>query len=158
MNYKQRLVYVLLVILTMVLFLGLTHKVVEAYWYDWLLGGTREVVVELPIVYKYGDTIPIEHIREIISQYATSTKAYEIERTIWCESFNKNIQSYIIDKHGNREDSWGIAQINLYWNPSVTKEQALDPEFAIKWMSDRWGKTKWYGWIRKTDSCNSIYR
>ena len=107
--------------------------------------------------YKLGDKVPVNYVKEIISQYATSTKAYEMERTIACESQYWNVQSKVIS-HGVREDSWGLAQINLYWNPSVSREQALDPEFAIKWMSDRWGKTKWYGWNRITDTCNPIYK
>ena len=137
----------------------IVYKTAEAGIVDWLLGGTKTIVIinEPPkITYKLGDKIPIEYVRGLISQYATGTKAYEMERTIACESQYWNVQSNVISR-GLREDSWGIAQINLYWNPSVTKEQALDPEFAIKWMSERWGVTKWYGWNRTTNSCNPIY-
>lgn len=143
----------------MCLIFSFTYKITEAHILDWLRGGVKTIIVEMPTkTYEYGDTIPQEYIREIIAKYATGTKAYQMERTIYCESYNKNIQSYIIDRNGNREDSWGIAQINIFWNPTVTKEQALDPVFAIKWTSERWGKTKWYGYISKTDSCNIIYK
>lgn len=109
---------------------------------------------EIKIVYKEGDEIPVEVIREIISRYATGTKAYQMERTIYCESSNKNVQSYIV-KNGIREESYGIAQIHL---PShkITKEQALDPEFAIKFMSDNFDKIKWYGYLKSEDRCNTI--
>jgi len=78
-------------------------------------------------------------------------------KTIYCESGYKNIQSNIVSK-GERENSWGLAQINLKWNPQVEKEQALDPHFAIKWMSDNWETTKWYGLNRADNTCNLIYK
>jgi len=151
-------VYISIIILCLILGLFF-YKTAEAGVIDWLLGGVRTVEVEAKEIevvkpsYKLGDKIPVEYIIELISQHATGTKAYQMERTIYCESHYWNVQSNII-KNGSREDSWGIAQINLYWNPSVSREQALDPEFAIKWMSDRWGKTAWYGYINATDSCN----
>lgn len=109
---------------------------------------------EIKMVYKEGDEIPVEVIREIISRYATGTKAYQMERTIYCESSNKNVQSYIV-KNWIREESYGIAQIHL---PShkITKEQALDPEYSINFMSERWEDTKWYGYLRLEDKCNII--
>lgn len=108
--------------------------------------------------YSLGDTVPEFVIDEIISRYATGTKAIEMKKTIYCESHYYNVQSNVINRYGQREDSWGIAQINLYWNPSVSLTNALDPEFAIKWMSDNWGHTKWYGWNRESDSCNPVYK
>lgn len=105
------------------------------------------------IRYELGDRIPEKTIDSLIAKYATGTKAYQMKRTLYCESMGyQNIQSLIV-KDGEQEDSWGIAQLNLYWNKDVTKEQALDPEFSIKWMSERWETTKWYGYIRKTDKC-----
>ena len=97
-----------------------------------------------------------EKIIRLVDSYATGTKAYEMKKTIYCESGYKNIQSNVV-KNGVREDSWGVAQINLYYHPQVTKEQAMNEEFAVKWMSDNWGKVKWYGYIKATDICNEIY-
>lgn len=151
--------YALFILFCILLSLSV-YKTVEAHVVDWLLGGTRtvEVVLEPVKVYSLGEKIPEDVIDSIIAKHATGTKAYAMKRTLSCESRYWNVQSGIIDRNGNREDSWGIAQINLYWNPSVTKEQALDPEFAIKWMSERWGVTKWYGWDAKTDTCNPVYK
>lgn len=119
---------------------------------------SQDVKKEVAIVYKLGDVIPEKVIDGLIAQYATGTKAYQMKRTIECESFGfQNIQSKIITKKGVKEDSWGIAQINLYWNPQVSKEQALDPQFAVKFMSDNWRKTKWYAYLPETDSCNFVY-
>jgi hypothetical protein len=106
--------------------------------------------------YQLGDTIPEEVIDELIARYATGTKAYQMKRTLYCESGYKNIQSNIV-KNGIREPSYGIAQIHQPSHPTVTREQALNPEFAIKFMSDNWGKVAWYGYIKSTDSCNQIY-
>lgn len=97
-----------------------------------------------------------EKVIRLVDTYATGTKAYEMKKTIYCESGYKNIQSNVV-KNGIREDSWGVAQINLYYHPQVTKEQAMNEEFAVKWMSNNWGKVRWYGYIRATDSCNEIY-
>lgn len=159
MNYKVGLYFTYLVYLFTILgtlYAFLAPKVANAWLFN---KPVEEVKVEtISFSYQEGDKIPEFVIDELISRYATGTKAYEMKRTLWCESYYRNVQSYIIDKNGNREDSWGIAQINLYWNPSVTKDQALDPEFSIKWMAERWGKTKWYGWIKETDSCNIIYK
>ena len=114
-------------------------------------------VEEIHFNYALNEKVPEFVIDELISRYATGDKAYGMKRTIFCESHYWNVQSNVINKYGQREDSWGLAQINLYWNDSVTKSQALDIEFAIKWMSDHWDTTKWYGWDREKDICNSVY-
>ncbi len=50
--------------------------------------------------------------------------------------YNPSIQSRMII-NGEREDSYGLAQINLYWNPDITYEQAIDPEFSIDFLARR---------------------
>jgi len=102
--------------------------------------------------YKLGDVLKKEEVKKIISIYATGTKAYQMLRTIECESHFRNIQSLVVSK-GVKEDSWGIAQINLYWN-DVSKEEALDPYYSVKFMSDNWETIKWYGYLRSKDICN----
>jgi hypothetical protein len=129
--------------------------IISAYWYPVELVATNTSMQKQ--VYSLGDTIPEEVIDSLIAKYASGTKAYQMKRTLYCESGYKNIQSNIV-KNGVREDSWGIGQINLYWNNGISKKEALDPEFAIKWMSERWGKTKWYGYLIKEDKCNTIYQ
>jgi hypothetical protein len=120
----------------------------------------KETVIELKEevkVYKLGDSLTKQEVESIISEYATGTKATQMSRTIFCESGYKNIQSNVV-KNGIREDSWGLSQIHLPSHPTVTKEQALDPNFAIKFMSDNFYKVKWYGLNRVTDTCNPIYK
>lgn len=66
-------------------------------------------------------------------------------KTIKCESQYKNVQSNYI-KHGIREDSWGISQINLYYNPEITLDQTLDPEFSINFMAEQFSKGQARKW------------
>lgn len=109
--------------------------------------------VDEEISFKEGDLVPQFVIDKIIEQHATGTKAYMMSKTVYCESRNYNVQSYIV-KNGIREPSYGLSQIHLISHPSITKEQALDVNYAIKWMSDNWENTAWYGYDRLNDHCN----
>lgn len=72
---------------------------------------------------------------------ATETKyglTDDFYNTLKCESDGwQNVQSYIPHAAGpnGREDSWGVVQIHLPDHPEVTKEEALDPEWAVKWAA-----------------------
>lgn len=82
-----------------------------------------------------GTTYSEQQIAELVSVYSTkygvnSTKVLE---TIRCESRFKNVQSGIIS-NGVRENSWGVVQIHLNSHPTISKQQALQPEFALEWM------------------------
>lgn len=54
------------------------------------------------------------------------------------------LQSHVKDPKGpnGREDSWGMCQINLKYNPEVTKEQAQNVDFCLDWMAERFSKGK----------------
>jgi hypothetical protein len=67
---------------------------------------------------------------------------------IKCESrWDPDTQSEIPAKGPNgREDSWGLAQIHLPSHPSVSREQAQDPVFALNWMADKWSEGKHRLW------------
>ena len=68
----------------------------------------------------------------MLRQYDISEKDIgTILRVLECESNFRNIQSEIINEKGERELSFGIAQIHLPSHPDVTMEQALDEEFSI---------------------------
>jgi hypothetical protein len=64
---------------------------------------------------------------------------------IECESqFNPTIQSHHVYTEtnvppgydaGDREQSFGLVQIHLPAHPSISKAQALDPEFAIDFLA-----------------------
>lgn len=91
----------------------------------------REVQIEVKINWT------TERIRKEIEKRAVEygVSAAEMDRVIRCESgYDIDIQSHWIQPYG-REQSWGLAQIHLPAHPNVTKEQAIDPEFAIRFMA-----------------------
>ena len=96
----------------------------------------------------------IEHLIGVIQQKAKlyGVSAYQMQRTIECESRFNNVQSSAY-KNGIREDSWGLSQIHLPSWPEVSQEEALTEEFAIEWMASHWNKAVWYGYSRKLDKC-----
>lgn len=104
-------------------------------------------------------TVPIAHAeekvwtQEMVKELARDTaKRYGLNtqkflHTLNCENlFRAKGQSERVDSKGEREDSWGSAQINLYWNPNVTKEEAEDPSFAILWMAEEWNSGQAWKW------------
>lgn len=61
------------------------------------------------------------------------------------------IQSGYPDPTGpnGQEDSWGVAQINLPANRSVTRAMAQNPLYAVPFMADAWAAglaTHWSQW------------
>lgn len=108
---------------------------------------TNEVIAEARIDYLIG------RVYNVAKVYGVS--GYQMERTIECESRFNNVQSSAY-QNGVREDSWGIAQIHLPSHPDVSREEAMNEEFAIDWMAKHFNDpyVTWYGYNRKTDKCN----
>lgn len=95
-------------------------------------------------------------------EYSTSTaetivRAYAVKYgvsgdemwgTTLCENkgLDPTAQSSVIMKSGKRENSWGNSQINLYWHPEVTKEQAQDPYFSADFMGRYFAAGKQSQW------------
>ena len=83
--------------------------------------------------------------KEVLINFADAmANKYKVNKkpfitTLDCESGFKNIQSRVLKKGGpnEREDSWGIAQINLPSHPSITRAQALDPYWSIEWAAQK---------------------
>jgi hypothetical protein len=66
---------------------------------------------------------------------------------IRCESgFIEDVQSRLYYKTGGREQSYGLVQIHLPHHPTVTYEQAIDPEFAIDFLARHLSEGKGYLW------------
>jgi len=106
-----------------------------------LFGGTEIVYAKEPVAKEVlievvTDWTPERIQQEIKEQAEKYNVSAEVMNTvISCESMGSTtIQSYHY-KDGVREDSWGLVQINLPHNPNVTKEQALDPKFAIEFLA-----------------------
>lgn len=81
---------------------------------------------------------------EIEEQAAKYGKSADYMRAIIkCESHGSTtIQSHHV-KNGVREKSYGLSQIHLPSHPTVTREEAIDPEFAINFLAKNLGKVKW---------------
>lgn len=86
--------------------------------------------------------IKVISIDGLISQ---SAQEYGLNRlhfyaTLDCESDgfrDIGIQSLIPDSNGpnGHENSWGIAQIDLDYHPDISKNEAIDPSFAIDYAA-----------------------
>ena len=92
-----------------------------------------------------------KEIDDRAKEYGVS--ASEMKRVMYCESSGSTtIQShYRYTKNnvpkgyavGDREESYGLFQIHLPAHTDVTKEQAIDPKFAIEWTAKHWKDTRW---------------
>lgn len=101
----------------------------------------QEVLIEVQVDWTK------ERIRKQVQEQAEkyAVPFDEMWETILCESgASTTIQSHYIRKDGTREQSYGLAQIHLPDHPTVTKEQAIDPVFAIDFMAKNWHKVRWY--------------
>ena len=96
---------------------------------------------------KYGEVYDRSEIEKLSVRYAKQygVDPHKMVETIECETDFSNVQSDIT-QNGVREDSWGIAQINLRWHPNVTKQQALTPEFAVEFMAKMFSQGKAERW------------
>ena len=98
-----------------------------------------QTVDKLPLPAKAPVAKPDGSITAFISEMAAKygINGNRFLATLKCESGLKSIQSRIPKKGGpnGREDSWGIAQINLPSHPTVTRAEAMDPYFAIEWAA-----------------------
>ncbi len=89
-------------------------------------------------------------IQTIVQKAATQygVDASQMYQTMQCEdrTLDPLVQSSVPDRHGpnGRENSWGITQIDLDYNPDITKEQAQDPVFSADLMAKNFSKGKQY--------------
>lgn len=84
-------------------------------------------------------------IQDKVMQYADlyGVSRQELYKVVECESgFDPGIQSFHPSPTGpnGREDSWGLAQINLPYHPDITREQAVNPDFALDYIASEFAK------------------
>jgi len=83
-------------------------------------------------------TIP-EKIDFYASKYQVSKEV--MNTVVKCES------NYKPDAVGDRGNSFGLSQIHLpSWGGQITKEEALDPDFALEFMAEKLSKGKGNLW------------
>jgi len=105
-------------------------------------------------VISQGKLTPREIMEVKAYEYHVSPKL--LDKIITCESnWNTTLQSkhiYKTDrpregvKKGQREQSFGLVQIHLPAHPNITKQQALDPEFALDFLAKNVAKGKGMMW------------
>lgn len=108
-------------------------------------------VVPLPPVAIFMDVPVPPDVEDLIYQAEAkyNLKDDSLYETLKCESIGwKNGQSKIPHKGGPNgyEDSWGVAQIHLPAHKDITKEEALDPVFAVDWAASEFAAGRAYEW------------
>lgn len=103
------------------------------------------------------EEIPSQELKSLIKHYSDKYKVsyYEMYKIVECETaetFDPTIQSNYYE-NGVREDSWGLAQINLPSWPDVKKSQAIDKDFALDFLASHLAKKEGYWW-----SCYKILK
>lgn len=93
----------------------------------------KETIVEPHRASQHDDKVKIE---EAVMRYCPIEQRGMALYIIEAESQFTLGQSRILDPKGpnGREDSWGPAQINLFWNPSITRSQAQNIDFSINFL------------------------
>jgi hypothetical protein len=88
---------------------------------------------------------------ELIEKYSLKWQVSPVltASIISCESDNNPMAHALTEK----EDSWGLVQINLKAHLHITKSQATNPEFAINFLTENIAKGNapqmWYTCYRK---------
>lgn len=111
----------------------------------------------IPATPVYADSVQLPTVEYSTSSAEMIVRAYAVKwgvsgdemwQTTLCEnpSLDPKKRSDVILKNGVHENSWGNSQINLYWHPEVTKEQAQDPFFAADFMGEYFSKGKMSQW------------
>lgn len=110
-----------------------------------------KLLVLVFIVYKSMSTVsaeaPVRTLdqytpRELVAYYAKEYNVSEerMTKTIFCESsFNPNAI-------GDGGKSFGLSQIHLPSHPSVSKEEATNPQFAVEFMAQAFSKGQQKMW------------
>lgn len=82
---------------------------------------------------------------EIAEEYDVSYDT--MQKVVHCESrFIPDTQSFHYFDDGTRENSWGLSQIYLDVWTDITKEQANNPEFALRFMAEKFSEDKHHLW------------
>lgn len=108
-----------------------------------------DVVTGAPLETTYTKAELLDKVYKYAAIHHNSSK--NIINTINCENkeWDVDLQSRIINKKGEREDSWGLAQIHLPSHPNITKVQATDPDFALNYIAEHLGRDDSWSCYRK---------
>lgn len=104
------------------------------------------------LLFATGTNSPVEMRMLVEEALQGSPNKTEIMQVIECESgFDALTQSQHKDPKGPNglENSWGLVQINLDWNPDVTLTEALDWRYSLEFIKRKFAtgkKSMWTCW------------
>lgn len=134
MSKINPLTIVLCVFLLGMMVLNLPHKAkieavspikpVEAEYYNYDICGLDAVVCE--------DENAEAIIRKVAKEYGVSEE--KMLALAKCES---QLGQMMVGDTNLPKPSYGLFQINLYFHPNITKEQAMDYEWSAKWTAEQ---------------------
>ncbi len=115
---------------------------------------TEEPALPLPPVQVASKDTSRDNLKKMLRDIAwrkgmSESTIEQIETTIQggvsplCPSGESNWNPNAVGDHGT---SFGLAQIHLPAHPGITKEQALDPEFALNFITDQFIKGNEWMW------------
>lgn len=107
----------------------------------WVINKTNAFIAKAPvrseIIWENVKEWDSENIQAMVEDFSDWYNIPYLPQLIKCESRFKNVRSDIINDKGEREPSYGIAQIHLPSHPDVSLSEAMDPYLAIKWTVDK---------------------
>lgn len=101
------------------------------------------------LLFASGANSPLEMKMLVDAELGSYPQKAEIMRVIQCES---GFKDWIQSEHKNpkgpngRENSWGLVQINLDYNPQVTLDQALDWKYSLQFIKSNFEKGRQWMW------------
>ena len=106
----------------------------------------EDVVPEEIRITMYSKDELVKKVYQYAETYKVNPKT--IVAVISCENreWDKDLQSRIINKKGEREKSYGLSQIHLPSHPHISLEQATSPDFAIEFLAKNLSKGKGNMW------------
>lgn len=103
----------------------------------------KEVLIEVDV--EWTEERIQQEVRERSAEYGVSFD--QMWGTIMCESHGSTtVQSRHRRPDGTREQSFGLVQIHLPAHPNVSKEEAIDPEFAVTFMAENFAAGRQRMW------------
>ena len=79
-------------------------------------------------------------INKYAEKYNVSPKTMLAVMSCENPTFDPDLQSRIIQRDGTREPSYGLVQIHLPSHPSVSYQQAIDPEYSVSFLAEKLSK------------------
>lgn len=98
--------------------------------------------VILPVIEDVKES-PEQIIERVARENGAVNLIPTIKRVAWCES-RYDINAKNVNANGTVD--YGLMQINTFYHPEVSVEQALDPEFSVKYFIKKYNQGSAHLW------------